>query len=225
MKVFPVRNLPKFVRSPHPPNFVLGVDVGVRNLGMALLFDGPEPQPLALSLYDLGSEAMDDRWTLCARLHEAFHEFLRVVPAVPDREVRVELAIETQEKQTGDAFMVMVAGMCHQAFHHEIARREHFRGSIAGQSPSCPTCLRVQRAVLLPERVKAVTRREEKKEKAVEMLERWLESSPATAGARTSLNLTLCRFREDGRPIKKYDRRDHVADAAMHAYYCCLQHA
>lgn len=213
------------LRAKHPAlahcNYVLGVDVGVRNLGLALLVQGRELNifPIALSLYDLGTAAMRDKWTLNHYLGVAFRQFMRHLPDAEEHPgLHVTLAIETQEKQRSDAFMVMVAGMCQQAFCQEVLRRQ-FVGFIAGQSPSCPTSVEVQRALGMPI-IEAVTKREDKKRKAVAMLEHWLNNlseefpSPYVEALRQHLCVVKNRA-----VLKSGDRRDHVADAALHAYY------
>lgn len=202
-----------------------GIDVGIRNIGMALLGrveTDLRPRLIYLGLLDLGTDAVHDDEVL-------FNNIVEYIGAIYDH---VEgslgshhgpfyraMAIETQQKQTEEARMIMVAGAIKAVFtmnSHRVNPGLPFH--ILNQSPSCITCLEMQRYIDLPG-PSAVTKRAEKKEKANEMMDHWLRTTEE-GGALYEVNTQLRVKRKNSDVfLKGGDRRDHVADALFHAMY------
>ena len=202
--------------------FLLGVDVGIRNVGLALLSWRPRREPTLrlLAHFDAGPSCMaaDRDVPLYARLHEVMGAVLRVAGSAGA--ARVRMGIEQQQKQTNDAHMVCVAGLLKAAFcaaHLDRFDRPPAADGIVSVQPSSQTSTHLQRRLLPAVRPTPVVRRADKKERAVAMLQGWLEAQ-GLGDVRADFDYILTRRGRGDKVLKAGDIRDHVADAFLCAY-------
>ena len=203
-------------RAPAGTTWILGVDVGVRNLALALLawFDGAI-YLVALVHYDAGaSVTAETNAGLYRQVLPIFEDLLEAVRAGGGR--RAHLAIEQQQKQTNDAYMVEVAGLLEAMFceAHTALLGTPDPSAIHKVQPSAQTSVAMQRRLLPGSRPVPVTGRVEKKARAVAMLKIWLEDH-GHADVSAAYDAMLTRVGRSGKPVKNADRRDHVADAFL----------
>jgi hypothetical protein len=199
---------------------VIGVDVGIRNLGLSVFVVNEDDGIVLVGLYhlDLGRRANNDHSQLVACLSRDLVPLLRKY-LLEAREAT--LAIETQEKQRGDCQMAQVAGMIQALFELScpLTCTTH---NVISTSPAECSSLAVQYFCLPDSQISAVVRTADKKDKVVEILEGYL----VTFGLYTALETyqtALCRFTTGGKAIKSSDRRDHSADAFGHGLSVCLR--
>jgi len=210
-----VENEPN-LRLPAGATWILGVDVGVRNLALALVawWAGVE-HIVALIHYDAGADiGAEQNAALRAQVLPLFEDLMCLVSTAGG--AGAYLAIEQQQKQTNDAYMVEVAGLLEGAFcetHASYLGTPDPR-AIRKVQPSAQTSVAMQRRLLPDRRPVPVTGRVEKKARAVAMLKNWLEDR-GHAGVSADYDAMLSRVGRGGTIVKACDRRDHVADAFL----------
>ncbi len=198
--------------------WILGIDVGIRNLGLALLAAKAGDLWLAaLQHYDAGTDCLDvsHNARLYGRVLPVLRDVLRVARAFGAD--RARLGIEQQQKQTNDAHMVEVAGLLQGAFceaHRALFLAWPADDAVRKVQPSAQTSLAMQRRLLphLPPR--GVVDRAAKKARAVGMLKAWLEAR-GLDDVSALYDALLMRVGARGKLIKSGDRRDHIADALL----------
>lgn len=222
--------------------FYIGCDVGIRNAALSLLLRDIEDKVHLAGLYhiDCGSMAMVDDTVLCEIwrdmfVNKFFSEFYRIAqlhtnentrPWNSHPQVPVRLDIETQQKQTEEAKMIMMAGMIKICFHSHMST--YFADvTVVNLSPGCATSMENQRALGCA-RVFGVTDRDAKKERMDEILIEYLHNHNLSFVVKR-MNELLRRKRkrklkdidddDERQYIKDDDRRNHVSDAFGLAHY------
>ena len=230
-----VYSMPADVSTHH---VFLGIDVGIRNIGLVALAvhheiqpdDTQEPTPeiIFAANLDCGPDAVTDVCALTYSLRNMLHAAFRIIcenvaqAANLDAGVYYSLAIENQQKQREDALMTKVCGMIIAYFYSYFVNAGSFLTSdfVRGLSPSTQTSMKLQEAIGYPEgRRKTVSTTDQKKELIVDMF-RWYLADRGHLDAVDNMD-NMLRTRSSRTPsgFLKEDRQDHVADAFGLAFY------
>lgn len=210
----------------------IGVDTGTRNLAIAILTDdniiGGKITSLFLAHYDL-NVTIEEETEITSRFIEVANEVVEQLEIIFSNQTSIDIQIifESQQKQRNDSLMARLGGVFQgilfsKVLHFASSNTFTYRVEVEMQQPVCTCTLPVQRIIFKEARkeelIKAVDKRDDKKNKCDEMMSCFLKNQGKHM-IEDKFTHDLCRFNKKGQPIKTSDRRNHVSDATMHAYY------